>query len=197
MGPLRTATARPPSPQTSARPRRPLERGTSPVGGWPWAFAHTTGEVTGRGFRTVPGWDTPCAGKQQMCRVPAPANRARHRSVSTLGAFRADPVSGRDNVRAQQRSWPGDISGARSRPRVSSGTAGTAPAQGAKGHGDHHTGDRAFPEVRRVTGMERGGLSGALSPRLPVQEGAWLRRQATLAARPSKRSARRGCRPGR
>ena len=30
-------------------------------------------------------------------------------------------------------------------------------------------------------------LSVALSPRPPVQEGAWLRRQVTLAARPSKR----------
>ena len=45
-------------------------------------------------------------------------------------------------------------------------------------------------------GHDAGGLSAALSPRPPVQEGAWLRRQVTLAARPSKRSARRGCRPG-
>ncbi len=84
-GPPRTASARPPvSPD-----QRP------PTGGrWsgelrPWAvgrgwFAHTTGEVAGRRFRTVLGLGTPCAGKQQMCRHGT--GRAQRRAVAVSAA---------------------------------------------------------------------------------------------------------------
>ena len=95
--------------------RRPASEGRWSGELRPWAvgrgwFARTTGEVAGRRSAPCRGLGTPCAGSSRCAVAQHPPNRARHRSVSTFGAHFA-PIPFRDaiNMRAQQRSWPGDI----------------------------------------------------------------------------------------